>query len=245
MNSRFRVLTFASYLEGSTCTSAKEVCSSNSDCCTGACSSKGKCKCADLTEICFSDADCCEGSCSGNVCVEAVPTEAPSESGVCLDNNLTCDEDSDCCSGYCNNKNKCKDAPVVTTGTPTPAPTSTPAGDCSGFCGCYSFSGYCWCDDWCSFYGDCCADVCDTCGLSCVTKVGKIAKVMDRPEDFDPELDAPYTPISLAKREKVQDKDNDQLVKLLAGMVSLSGLLVVGTAYYRRKVSHEGYSAIP
>ncbi|MEM6994677.1 MAG: hypothetical protein AAF721_29450 [Myxococcota bacterium] len=40
------------------------------------------------------------------------------------------------------------------------------AGSCEGHCGGKS-AGHCWCDDWCEYYGDCCADkfpVCDEAG---------------------------------------------------------------------------------
>ena len=37
-----------------------------------------------------------------------------------------------------------------------------PVGSCAGFCGGQS-NGGCYCDDGCSNFGDCCADVCDVC----------------------------------------------------------------------------------
>ncbi len=42
----------------------------------------------------------------------------------------------------------------------------TTAGGCSGYCGGYSSSGSCYCDDLCTSYGDCCADYLDVCSKS-------------------------------------------------------------------------------
>lgn len=50
-----------------------------------------------------------------------------------------------------------------TGGTTEPPPPPPPTGYCSGYCGYRSPTG-CYCDTACSQYGDCCPDVCTTCG---------------------------------------------------------------------------------
>lgn len=42
-------------------------------------------------------------------------------------------------------------------------PPPTPAGTCEGACGGQAAGGSCWCDDSCTEYGDCCADLADHC----------------------------------------------------------------------------------
>jgi hypothetical protein len=81
-----------------------------------------------------------------------------------------CFADDDCGKGSHCDTSECLSTcppdqicPAVCAGVCKAGPKPTPAVSCSGLCGSSAPDESCWCDDECSYWGDCCSDYYDVC----------------------------------------------------------------------------------
>jgi hypothetical protein len=81
-----------------------------------------------------------------------------------------CFADDDCGKGSHCDTTECLSAcppdqicPAVCAGVCKPGPKPTPAVSCADHCGAAAADESCWCDDECSYWGDCCEDYFDVC----------------------------------------------------------------------------------
>ena len=172
--------------------------------CDSYCSSYGDC-CADFTEDCPNVAADTSGSDDG---MDGMYGYAPPMDGTC-DGNCGGYGGSCWCDSYCSDYGDCcADLPEV-----CPAISGTDGGDyggdyysggnyymdmpasgggsCAGNCGGAADDYSCWCDSYCSMYGDCCADFTEDCpapatyakkalGPKFVVKAARKSKVLSK-----------------------------------------------------------------